>query len=79
MSNLKEFFQHLYEEYRLLHFGSLADYIPELTKANPDWFAISVVTKEGEVFEVGDITENFTIQSISKVFIDILDISSSFS
>ncbi|MGD1919637.1 MAG: glutaminase A [Pleurocapsa sp.] len=69
MSNLKEFIQHLYEEYRLLHFGSLADYIPELTKANPDWFAISVVTKEGEVFEVGDITENFTIQSISKVFV----------
>ena len=69
MSDLKEFIQHLHQEYLHLRSGSLADYIPELTKANPDWFAISVVTKEGEVFEVGDIAENFTIQSISKVFV----------
>lgn len=30
---------------------NLASYIPKLTKANPDWFAISVVTTDGEVFE----------------------------
>lgn len=69
MPNLPEFIQHLYEKYRSLDSGSLASYIPELTKANPDWFAISIVTKEGEVFEVGDVSENFTIQSISKVFV----------
>ena len=69
MPDLPEFIQHLYEEYRSLNLGSLASYIPELTKANPNWFAISIVTKEGEVFEVGDISENLTIQSISKVFV----------
>lgn len=69
MPDLPEFIQHLYEEYRSLNSGSLASYIPELTKANPNWFAISIVTKEGEVFEVGDISENLTIQSISKVFV----------
>lgn len=69
MSDLPKFIQHLYEEYRDLNLGSLASYIPELTKANPNWFAISIVTKEGTVFEVGDISENFTIQSISKVFV----------
>ena len=69
MPELKEFVRHLYETYRDLNEGCLASYIPELTKANPDWFAISVVTKAGEVFEVGDSLENFTIQSISKVFV----------
>ena len=69
MPDLPEFIQYLYEEYRSFDSGSLASYIPELTKANPDWFAISIVTKEGEVFEVGDVSENFTIQSISKVFV----------
>ncbi len=69
MSNFQEFIKLLYEEYRHLNSGSLASYIPELTKANPNWFAISVVTKEGESFEIGDIQENFTIQSISKVFV----------
>ncbi|WP_036479577.1 glutaminase A [Myxosarcina sp. GI1] len=69
MPDLPEFIQYLYEEYRSLDSGSLASYIPELTKVNPNWFAISIITKEGEVFEVGDISENFTIQSISKVFV----------
>lgn len=69
MPDLPEFIQHLYEKYRSLDSGSLASYIPELTKANPNWFAISIVTKEGEVFEVGDVSENLTIQSISKVFV----------
>ncbi|NJM22553.1 MAG: glutaminase A [Richelia sp. SL_2_1] len=69
MSDLPEFIKFLYEEYRHLNSGSLASYIPELTKADPNWFAISVVTKEGEIFEIGDSQENFTIQSISKVFV----------
>ncbi|AFY56836.1 L-glutaminase [Rivularia sp. PCC 7116] len=69
MSDLPEFIKHLYEKYRDFDNGSLASYIPELTKANPNWFAISIVTKEGEIFEVGDIREHFTIQSISKVFV----------
>ncbi|MEM9509061.1 MAG: glutaminase A [Cyanobacteria bacterium P01_E01_bin.35] len=69
MTDLKEFIQQLYVEYRDLNSGSLASYIPELTKANPNWFAISIVTKQGEVFEVGDSLANFTIQSISKVFV----------
>ena len=69
MSDFQEFIKQIYEEYRHLYSGSLASYIPELTKANPNWFAISIVTKEGEIFEIGDIQENFTIQSISKVFV----------
>ena len=49
--------------------GAVASYIPQLAKANPDWFGISVVTAEGEIYEVGDTTQKFTIQSISKPFV----------
>src|SRR5688572_28291186 len=49
--------------------GAVATYIPELAKANPDWFGICVVTTNGGVYEVGDSRELFTIQSVSKPFV----------
>lgn len=49
--------------------GTLASYIPELAKANPDWFGICLVTANGAVYEVGDTAQTFTIQSISKPFV----------
>ena len=48
--------------------GKLASYIPELAKANPNWFGICLVTTNGVVYEVGDSRQPFTIQSISKPF-----------
>ncbi|MBW4440314.1 MAG: glutaminase A [Plectolyngbya sp. WJT66-NPBG17] len=62
------FIEELYLKYRNLKDGVVASYIPELAKANPDWFSICVVTVDGQVFEVGDSSQLFTIQSISKVF-----------
>ena len=58
----------LYEKYRDCDEGEVADYIPELTRANPDWFGICVVTADGHVYEIGDSEQTFTIQSISKAF-----------
>src|ERR1700688_1697491 len=49
--------------------GAVADYIPELGKAAPDHFAISLATIDGHVYEVGDSRLPFTIQSISKPFV----------
>jgi glutaminase len=49
--------------------GSVATYIPELARANPDWFGICVVTAAGNVYEVGDSQVPFTVQSISKPFV----------
>lgn len=49
--------------------GKVADYIPELANANRNWFGISIVTADGQVFEVGDCKQLFTIQSISKPFV----------
>jgi glutaminase len=51
------------------HSGAVADYIPELTKADPDDFGISIATTDGYVYEVGDCDVPFTIQSISKAFV----------
>lgn len=49
--------------------GQVATYIPELAKANPDWFGICVATATGSIYEVGDTSQLFTIQSISKPLI----------
>ena len=49
--------------------GKVATYIPELAKADPNWFSICLVTVNGAVYEVGDSTQPFTIQSISKPFV----------
>src|ERR1700722_11095722 len=51
------------------HGGAVADYIPELGKADPNHFGISVATLDGHVYEVGDTSEPFTIQSMSKPFV----------
>lgn len=62
------FLEELHSKYRNVRDGTVASYIPELAKADPDWFSICVVTVDGRVFEVGDSSQLFTIQSISKVF-----------
>ena len=49
--------------------GELANYIPELTKADPSWFSICLVTMDGAVYSTGDSAQKFTIQSISKPFV----------
>jgi glutaminase len=49
--------------------GAVANYIPELAKADPDHFGISVATTDGYIYEVGDSAVPFTIQSISKAFV----------
>jgi glutaminase len=49
--------------------GAVADYIPELGKADPAHFGISLATLDGHVYEVGDTKVPFTIQSMSKPFV----------
>ena len=47
--------------------GKVADYIPELSKANPVYLGICVKTVSGETVEFGDTEKRFSIQSISKI------------
>lgn len=46
--------------------GQVAQYIPELAKADPEAFGIVIATVDGRVYEAGDTRVPFTIQSISK-------------
>ncbi|MCK9305351.1 MAG: glutaminase [Bacteroidales bacterium] len=48
--------------------GEVAGYIPALSAANPDSYGITVATLEGDLISIGDTSDKFTIQSISKVF-----------
>lgn len=65
-SPIQSYLQELHTRFKSLREGEVATYIPELGKADPDWFGICVVTCDGQVYEVGDTRQEFTIQSISK-------------
>lgn len=69
MSELQTLLESLHQTYQQQDTGQLACYIPELCKADPNWFAISIVTTDGQTFQVGNCQQTFTIQSISKVFV----------
>jgi len=60
------YLESLHARFRDVRDGTVADYIPELTKADPEWFAICLATTDGRLYEVGDSRQGFTIQSISK-------------
>ncbi len=66
ISELASFVTKLHEKHRSNDEGEVATYIPELGNANPDHFAISLVTADGQEFSVGDVDQEFTIQSICK-------------
>lgn len=65
-SPIAAFLQELHARYATLTEGKVADYIPELSKANPNWFGICIATRDGQLYEVGDTRQRFTVQSISK-------------
>ena len=67
-SPLQTYLDELHQRYLPLRDGVVANYIPQLAAANPDWFGICVVTVDGQYFSVGDATQTFTMQSISKAF-----------
>lgn len=68
-SPYRDYLSDLYEKYQPLTEGVISDYIPELGAANSDWFGICIATVDGELFEVGNCHQKFTIQSISRAFI----------
>ena len=47
--------------------GNVANYIPELDKADKNALGIYVTTLDGQEFFAGDYNTKFTIQSISKI------------
>ncbi|NJN61364.1 MAG: glutaminase [Coleofasciculaceae cyanobacterium RL_1_1] len=59
----------VHQRYATSDDGKVADYIPELALAKPEWFGLCVITKGGQCFEVGDSRQLFSIQSIAKAFV----------
>jgi glutaminase len=68
-SPIQSYLEGLHGQLASLGAGQVASYIPELTKADPDWFGICLVTLDGVAYSVGDYEQLFTIQSISKPFV----------
>lgn len=66
LSPIQEYLKTLHARYASVMDGHLADYIPELAKADPHHFGICIATRDGHVYEVGDTRHSFTIQSVSK-------------
>jgi glutaminase len=58
-----------YEQFRFLGEGRVADYIPALGRARAEAFGVCVAGVNGRIFAIGDAEVEFTIQSISKVFV----------
>ena len=51
------------------NYGEVASYIPELSKANPNEFGISIMTDTDAIYSAGDCERNFTMQSVIKPLI----------
>ena len=66
---LLRFLERCHTDFAAEESGAVADYIPELSKADPAHFGISLATLDGHVYEVGDSKAPFTIQSMSKPFV----------
>jgi glutaminase len=69
LSPIEHYLRNLLAKHAGLRAGKVADYIPELAKADPEWFGICIATRDGHVYEVGDTRQGFTIQSISKALV----------
>lgn len=68
-SPIQDYLEYLHSSILKEEGGEVATYIPELAKADSNWFGISLVTVDGHVYEIGDTRIPFTIQSISKPFV----------
>jgi len=56
----------IYNEVKDIKDGKVATYIPELGEADPEWYAISITTVDGQTFHLGESTKQYSIQSCGK-------------
>ena len=63
---IQQVLEHLHRRFQPDRRGQLASYIPELAGVDPEPLGIVLVTIDGVVYEAGDTSAPFTIQSISK-------------
>lgn len=68
-TSLQSSVENAFEKSKTIQDGQVATYIPELSKANPDHFGVSVTFVNGETIHLGDSKTPFTLQSVSKPFV----------
>jgi glutaminase len=68
-SPIQSYLESLHKRLAPLSDGEVAQYIPELAKANPGHFGLCIVTMDGVAYTAGDFAQPFTLQSISKPFV----------
>ncbi len=66
---LQSMLQDLYHSFRHDAGGVIANHLPELSQADPNWFGLCAATLDGTVLEAGDSRIAFTVQSIAKPLI----------
>jgi glutaminase len=70
MINKQKVLDEIYDEVQqYIGQGEVANYIPALSKVPKNQFAMALRTNNGEEFFIGDYKKNFSIQSISKLFV----------
>ena len=63
---IKTVIKEVYELVNPDNSGSVADYIPQLAKKDNMEFSVTLVSVDGQVFEMGNPSQRFCIQSCSK-------------
>ncbi len=66
---VRELVAEAHRRFATVNEGKVATYIPALASAHPARFGIAVAATSGQLFEAGEATLPFSIQSISKPFL----------
>lgn len=64
--NFSSIIDDIYAQVRFMKEGEVANYIPQLGRINPDLFAISLCTIDGQIHSIGDWKTHFSVQSTCK-------------
>ena len=65
-SKFKKNIDVIYEKTKNINTGTLPTYIPQLANVDPNLFAISICSIDGQIYNKGDYNKEFCIQSCSK-------------